>query len=247
MDPGVAWGLTALFLFMAVLYASVGQGGGSGYLAAMALLGVAPENIRQTALTLNVVVAGIGLVKFARAGFFDWRLCLPFVVASVPAAFLGGALSLPSEVFKPTVAVILLWAAGLLIRRPQPRELSPQGKPPHLVALGAGGGIGLISGLIGIGGGIFLAPLLILRRWADPKTTAGLSSAFILVNSLSALVGVVSHSPGFPALLPVWMVVVAAGGWVGADYGAKRLSPQALQKVLAGVLVIASVKLFLAG
>jgi uncharacterized membrane protein YfcA len=247
MDPGVAWGLTALFLLMAVLYASVGQGGGSGYLAAMALLGVAPADIRQTALTLNVVVAGIGLVKFARAGFFDWRLCVPFVVASVPAAFLGGALSLPPEVFKPTVAVILLWAAGLLIWRPPPRGEKPRGRPPHLIALGAGGGIGLVSGLIGIGGGIFLAPLLILRRWADPKTTAGLSSAFILVNSLSALVGVFSHSPRFPPLLPLWIAVVAVGGWVGADFGAKRMSPKTLQKVLAGVLVIASLKLFLAG
>ena len=247
MDPGVAWGLTALFFLMAVLYASVGQGGGSGYLAAMALLGVAPEDIRQTALTLNVVVAGIGLVKFARAGFFDWRLCLPFVVASVPAAFLGGALSLPSEVFKPTVAVILLWAAGLLIWRPPAPGEKPSGSPPHLVALGAGGGIGLVSGLIGIGGGIFLAPLLILRRWADPKTTAGLSSAFILVNSLAALAGVFSHSPGFPPLLPIWMAVVAMGGWVGADFGAKRMSAKTLQKVLAGVLVVASLKLFLAG
>jgi uncharacterized membrane protein YfcA len=105
----------------------------------------------------------------------------------------------------------------------------------------------MVSGLIGIGGGIFLAPLLILRRWADPKTTAGLSSAFILVNSLSALVGVFSHSPRFPPLLPLWIAVVAVGGWVGADFGAKRMSPKTLQKVLAGVLVIASLKLFLAG
>ena len=247
MDPQVAWGLTAFFLLMAVLYSSVGQGGGSGYLAAMALLGVAPENIRQTALTLNVVVAGIGLVKFARAGFFDGRLCLPFVLTSVPAAFLGGALSLPSEIFKPVVAVILLWAAVLLIWRPPPTAAAPAVKPPALAALGAGGGIGLLSGLIGIGGGIFLAPLLILRGWANPKTTAAVSSAFILVNSLAALGGVVSHTRTFPSLLPVWMGVVALGGWIGADFGANRLSPGALQKVLAGVLVLASLKIFLAG
>ena len=172
MEPQIAWGLTALFLLMAVLYSSVGQGGGSGYLAAMALLGVAPENIRQTALALNVVVAGIGLVKFARAGFFDGRLCFPFVVASVPAAFLGGALSLPSAIFKPTVALILLWAAGLLLLRPSTPGEGPRGKPPLLLALGSGGGIGLLSGLIGIGGGIFLAPLLILRGWADPPAPA---------------------------------------------------------------------------
>jgi uncharacterized membrane protein YfcA len=247
MDPQVAWSLTALFLIMAVLYSSVGQGGGSGYLAAMALLGVAPENIRQTALTLNVVVAGIGLVKFARAGFFDWRLCLPFILASVPAAFLGGVLSLPAEVFKPVVAVILLWAAALLLWRPPPPMAQPVKTPPLLASLGAGGAIGVLSGLIGIGGGIFLAPLLILKGWANPKITAALSSAFILANSLAALVGVLSHSRVFPVLLPVWMGVVALGGLIGADVGAKRLSPGTLQKLLAGVLVLASLKIFLAG
>jgi uncharacterized membrane protein YfcA len=247
MDPQVAWGLTALFLIMAVLYSSVGQGGGSGYLAAMALVGVAPENIRQTALTLNVVVAGIGLVKFARAGFFDGRLCLPFVLASVPAAFLGGALSLPSGIFKPVVAVTLLWAAALLLWRPPPPAGSLGKRPPLPASLGVGAGIGLLSGLIGIGGGIFLAPLLILRGWANPKTTAALSSAFILVNSLAALGGVFSHTRAFPSLLPVWMGVVALGGWVGADFGAKRLSPGGLQRLLAGVLILASLKIFLAG
>ncbi len=247
MDPQVAWALTALFLVMAVLYSSVGQGGGSGYLAAMALLGVAPENIRQTALTLNVVVAGIGLVKFARAGFFDGRLCLHFIVASVPAAFVGGVLSLPAEIFKPVVAVILLWAAALLLWRPPPPVREDGKRPPLPASLGAGGAIGVLSGLIGIGGGIFLAPLLILKGWANPKTTAALSSAFILANSLAALMGVLSHSRTFPALLPVWMGVVALGGWIGADVGARRLSPGALQRLLAGILVLASLKIFLAG
>lgn len=245
-EPLASAVLTALFLLMALLYSSVGQGGGSGYLAAMALMGVAPDNIRQTALTLNVIVAAIGLVKFARAGFFDGRLCLPFVLASVPMAFLGGMLSLPSEIFKPVVAVILLWAAALLLKRP-PAPDAPRGRPPLPVSLGAGGAIGLLSGLIGIGGGIFLAPLLILKGWADPKSTAALSSAFILANSLAALLGVVSHSRAFPPLLPLWVLIVALGGWVGASFGAKRLSPEALQKLLAGVLVLASFKIFLAG
>jgi uncharacterized membrane protein YfcA len=247
MESQVAWGLTGLFFLMAVLYSSVGQGGGSGYLAAMALLGVAPENIRQTALALNIVVAGIGLAKFAKAGFFDGRLCLPFVVASVPAAFLGGALSLPAGIFKPIVAVILLWAAALLLWRPPPPALVSPNRPPLPASLGAGAGIGVLSGLIGIGGGIFLAPLLLLKGWASPKATAALSSAFILVNSLAALAGVLSHSRALPTLLPLWLAVVAVGGWIGADFGAKRMSPKALQRLLAGVLVLASLKIFLAG
>jgi uncharacterized membrane protein YfcA len=247
MTEPMTWGiLTTLFLIMAVLYSSVGQGGGSGYLAAMALMGMAPDNIRPTALTLNIVVAGIGLWKFSRAGYFDGRLCLPFILASVPLAFLGGVLSLPSEIFKPVVAVILLWAAVLLLWKP-PAPDAVKGKPPLIVSVGAGALIGLVSGLIGIGGGIFLAPLIILKGWSDPKTTAGLSSAFILANSLAALVGVLSHSASFPSLLPAWILVVAIGGWVGAEFGSKKLSPKALQRVLAGVLVVASLKIFLAG
>jgi len=247
-EPVSAGVLTVLFFIMAVLYASVGQGGGSGYLAAMALTGMAPENIRQTALTLNVVVAGIGLFKFYRAGFFQGRLFLPFVLASVPMALLGGALSLPGDIFKPIVGVILLWAALLLLWRPaSAQEEIPRGGPSWVAALAAGGGIGLLSGLIGIGGGIFLAPLLILRRWANPKSTAALSSAFILVNSLAALIGVLSHDRSFPSLLPLWLLVVAVGGWMGAEYGARKLSPRALQELLAGVLILAGLKVLLTG
>ena len=162
-DPSLIGGLTALFFLMAVLYAAVGQGGGSGYLAAMALLGVAPENFRLIALTLNVVVASIGLAKFTRAGFFNGKLLLPFIASSVPLAFVGGYLSLPAEVFNPLVGVALLWAAVLLIWKPPLPDEELKGNPPVWASLLAGGGIGLLSGLIGIGGGIFLAPLLILE------------------------------------------------------------------------------------
>jgi len=168
-------------------------------------------------------------------------------LASVPAAFLGGVLTLPAEVFKPVVAVILLWAAALLLWRPPPPMAQPVKTPPLLASLGAGAAIGVLSGLIGIGGGIFLAPLLILKGWANPKVTAALSSAFILANSLAALGGVLSHSRVFPVLLPLWMGVVALGGLIGADVGAKRLSPGTLQRLLAGILALVSLKIFLAG
>ena len=243
----MAGGLTALFLLMAVLYSAVGQGGGSGYLAAMALLGVSQEDFRLIALTLNVVVASIGLVKFTRAGYFDGKLLLPFILSSVPLAFLGGLLSLPAEVFQPLVGIVLLWAAVLLLWRLPVPEGEEKGAPPLWASLTSGGGIGLLSGLIGIGGGIFLAPLLILRGWAGAKATAALSSGFILVNSLAALVAVFTHSPTLPAFLPVWMVVVALGGWLGAEIGAKRLSPKSLHRLLALVLIIAGARVILAG
>ncbi|TFH66598.1 MAG: sulfite exporter TauE/SafE family protein [Gemmatimonadales bacterium] len=246
-DPGLILGLTCLFLLMAVLYSAVGQGGGSGYLAAMALLGVAPESFRIIALTLNVVVASIGLVKFTRAGHFNGRLLLPFIVTSVPLAFVGGYFSLPAQVFRPLVGLALLWAAALLIWKPPTPEEKVAGEPPLWASLSAGGGIGLLSGLIGIGGGIFLAPFLILKGWASAKTTACLSSAFILVNSLAALVGVAFHAQEVPVFLPVWMGAVALGGWLGAGYGANRLSPRTLHWLLAVVLLVAGARIVLAG
>lgn len=246
-DPGLILGLTCLFLLMAVLYSAVGQGGGSGYLAAMALLGVAPESFRIIALTLNVVVASIGLVKFTRAGYFNGRLLLPFIVTSVPLAFVGGYFSLPAQLFRPLVGFALLWAAALLIWKPPAPEEKVAGEPPLWASLSAGGGIGLLSGLIGIGGGIFLAPFLILKGWASAKTTACLSSAFILVNSLAALVGVAFHAQEVPVFLPVWMGAVALGGWLGAGYGANRLSPRTLHWLLAVVLLVAGARIVLAG
>jgi uncharacterized membrane protein YfcA len=237
----VFW-LTALFFLMAVLYSAVGQGGGSGYLAAMALLGVTPEQFRLIALTLNVVVASIGLAKFAKAGYFRGRLLLPFVLTSVPLAFLGGHLTLPSHVFRPVVGVALLWAAVLLIWKPPRPEEETLNAPPAWASMLVGAGIGLLSGLIGIGGGVFLAPFLILRGWASAKVTACLSSAFILVNSLAALAGVFTHTQQIPAALPIWMVAVAMGGWLGSDLGARRLRPRVLHFLLAAILVIAGAR-----
>jgi uncharacterized membrane protein YfcA len=240
--------LTALFFAMAVLYSLVGQGGGSGYLASMALVGISTENMRFTALSLNVMVTAISLWKFSGAGYFDRKLLAPFVLASVPAAFLGGAMSLPPAVFKPIVGLTLLWAAFLLFRKPTggAGNISRPG-PGFALRMGTGAAIGLLSGLVGIGGGIFLAPVLILTGWADAKVTAALSSAFILVNSVAGLAGVVSHSPSVPSLLMVWLLVVAVGGWVGSHLGAHKLSPKALQWILAVILVLGGAKMILPG
>jgi uncharacterized membrane protein YfcA len=246
-DPALALGLTGLFLLMAILYSAVGQGGGSGYLAAMALLGVAPDRFRIIALTLNVVVSTIGLVKFTRAGHFHGRLLLPFVLASVPLAFVGGYLTLPAQLFRLVVGVALVWAAVLLIWRPPIPEDQVRGTPPLWVSMMVGGAIGLLSGLIGIGGGVFLAPVLILRGWASARTTACVSAAFILANSMAALAGVATHAPDVPSFLPVWMVAVALGGWLGAELGSKRLRPRTMHWILAVILVVAGARIVVSG
>jgi uncharacterized membrane protein YfcA len=246
-DPTLALGLTGLFLLMALLYSSVGLGGGSGYLAAMALLGVAPDRFRIIALTLNVVVSAIGLVKFARAGHFNGRLLFPFVLASVPLAFVGGYFTLPAQLFRLVVGVALIWAAVLLIWKPPKPEGQVKSAPPPWVSMAVGGAIGLLSGLIGIGGGVFLAPFLILRGWASARTTACVSSAFILANSLSALAGVATHAQEVPSFLPVWMVAVAMGGWLGAELGSKRLHPRTMHWILAVILVVAGARIMVSG
>lgn len=234
--------LAVLIFIAAMLYSSVGHAGASGYLAAMALTGVAPGVMKPTALALNVLVATIATMKFRRAGCFSNELFWPFAVASIPFAYLGGALTLPSVVYTRVVGAVLLYAAVRLfatasLQRPSVR------RPPLLVALGLGAAIGLLSGLTGVGGGIFLSPLLLLAGWAEMRETSGVSAAFILVNSAAALLGHSAHVADLPAALPIWAVAAVGGGWIGASYGSRRLATPTLRRVLAFVLVIAGLKM----
>jgi uncharacterized membrane protein YfcA len=224
----------------AVLYASVGHGGGSGYLAVMALFGVAPESMRPAALSLNVLVASIGLVRFYRAGAFSWSHFWPFAVASVPCAFVGGWLALPVHLFRIVVGFVLVFAAYRLFSNP----VSDTSRPvPLLVAVSWGAGIGLLSGLTGVGGGIFLSPLLILMGWTTTKQTCGVSAAFILANSIAGILGLVTKGATFPYQLPYWTVAAVLGGLLGAELGSRRFNSPTLRKMLAVVLVIAGLKL----
>jgi uncharacterized protein len=223
----------------------VGHGGASGYLAAMALFGVAPAVMKPTALVLNIIVAAIATLKFYRSGCFNRSLFWQFALGSIPCAFLGGSIVVPSQIYKPIVGIVLLYAAmrlgfvkgSSLVQ--QPRSL------PIWVAIGLGMIIGLLSGLTGVGGGIFLSPLLLLMGWATMKQAAGVSAAFILVNSIAGLLGYLTRFPSLPSSLWLWSIVVAAGGWIGAEYGSKRIGSQRLQYLLAIVLAIAGVKLIL--
>lgn len=230
-------------LVVAFLYSSVGHAGASGYIAVMALFGVAPAVIKPAALLLNIAVACIGSMQFWRAGYFQWRLFWPFALLSVPCAFLGGYANLPTHFFKMLVGMVLLFSAGRLVIKP-PEESEPH--PPQLpTALGTGAGLGLLAGLTGTGGGIFLTPLMLFRHWARTKNVAAVSAMFILVNSLAGLAGNFSSAKTLPGV--AWPLLAAAvvGGTMGSYLGCRRFSPTLIKRLLAVVLLVAGLKLIL--
>jgi uncharacterized protein len=239
--------LAALILAAATLYSSVGHAGASGYLAAMALVGLAPESMKPTALTLNVLVASIATVSYIRAGHFAWRTFYPFAILSIPAAFIGGAIQLPASIYKPAVGVLLLIAAVELARSARKvavkEDQRRNANVPLLPAVATGGGIGLLAGLTGTGGGIFLSPVLLLTGWAGTRRTSGVSAVFILVNSLAGLAGATASLKALPTGLPVWIVAAAIGGLVGTQLGSRYLPVPVLRYLLAAVLVVAGLKL----
>jgi hypothetical protein len=245
--------VTAAALFaVAVLYSSVGHAGASGYLAVLALAGLSPEAMKPTALVLNLVVASVGAIQFTRAGHFAWRTFWPFALASVPAAYAGGALKLPVGTYKAIVGVVLLLSAARLFwtaRRASPEQdaRADARNPPLAAALPIGAGLGFLSGLTGVGGGIFLSPVLLFLGWAGTKRTAAVSVSFILVNSASGLLGHLASVERVPPDVRLWAPVVLVGGLIGSTLGSRVLPGPAIRVVLAVVLVLAGLKLLGAG
>ena len=236
--------ITSFIFIVAGLYSSVGHGGASGYLAVMALLAVSPAVTRPTALVLNVFVASIAAFKFYRGGHFSWRTFWPFAAASVPFAFIGGRIALPTDVYKGILGSVLILAA---VRLAWNLKESEEAKAPQLfLALVIGAVIGLLSGLVGVGGGIFLTPVLLLMNWSETKTAAGVSALFILVNSISGLAGNYQQAAMLPANVWLWVAAAVAGGIVGSTLGAKRFDSLTLRRVLALVLIFAGAKLIFA-
>ena len=234
--------ILAIFL-VAVLYSSVGHGGGSGYLAVMAFLAVAPEVTRPMALVLNLFVASIGTVQFYRAGNFSWRIFLPFAASSIPMAFIGGMIQLPTNVYKIVLGFVLLAAAvRLAIKLKSDDQVKD---PPILACLLIGAIIGLLSGLVGVGGGIFLTPILLLMHWAETRVAAGVSVLFILVNSAAGLAGNYKQVSVLPPDVWFWIGAAVVGGFIGSTLGSKRFDSITLRRVLAVVLLFAGVKLIL--
>jgi uncharacterized membrane protein YfcA len=237
--------LAAGMLFAAFGYASVGHGGASAYLAAMALAGVAPQEMRPIALVLNVLVSSLASYKFYRAGHFRWRLFWPFAVVSIPLAYVGGAITLPGQAYKILVGVVLLYAAWQLWRSGRAgEEMRPVREPPVHWAMAIGAAMGLLAGLTGVGGGIFLSPLLLMLGWAGTKQTSAVAAPFILVNSIAGLAAV-ARSAALPAYVWILAPAVLIGGWLGAEYGSRRFANPVVRRVLAVVLALAGAKMVL--
>lgn len=232
----------AIFV-VALLYSSVGHAGASGYIAVMTLFSMAPAEIRPAALVLNIIVASIASWQFWRAGHFSWRLFWPFALLAVPLAFVGGSLQLPTQIFNVIVGIVLLFSAARFFM-PDPAEATTQ--PPSIpLALATGAALGLLSGLTGTGGGIFLTPLLLLMRWAKATQAAAVSALFILLNSSAGLLGNISATQQLPTFLVPLCAAVVLGGALGSYAGSRRLPATAIKRLLAVVLVIAGLKLVL--
>ena len=238
--------LAGLFFAAALLYASVGHAGASAYLAAMAVVGMVPAEMRPTAMVLNLFVAAIVVVRFSRADRLPWASLVPLVSGSIPAAFVGGSIELSAGVYRPLVAIVLVAGAWRLATAGASESSERHDHVPPLGGFLAGAGIGLLAGLTGTGGGIFLTPLLVLAAWTGTRAAAGLSGAFIGLNSIAGLGGLaLSGGVVLPAALPLWVVAVVAGGLIGSSLGATRFSIIGLRRVLAVVLVLAAAKLVL--
>jgi hypothetical protein len=236
--------LTLAIAAAAMLYSSVGHGGASAYIALMALFGLAPEEIRPAALVLNIVVAGYAAFAFLRAGRFDWRVFWPFAITAIPAAFLAGRVDVPESIYRPLLAAALAAAALRYLLWPK-LDAEAATRPPHLaVALPAGLALGALAGLTGIGGGVYLSPLLIFARWSDAHRTAGVAACFIVVNSLAGLAGRWSSVAELPPVLPQLVAAALVGALIGASFSVAKLDRPAILRSLGCVLGIAAIALF---
>jgi uncharacterized membrane protein YfcA len=237
-------GLALLIFAIATLYSSVGQAGASGYIAAMGLFGVAPQVMKPSALVLNVLVAGVATFRFCRAGLFSWRVFLPLAIGSVPLAYLGGRATLPDAIYRQVVGAFLLFVAYRVIvvpKREEPSSSARTIRTPLLVLFGAA--VGLLAGLTGIGGGILLTPIFLLMGRRNARESAGISAAFILVNSLAAISGCLARPMEIPGNLGWWVVAAVAGGLIGSELAIKHLAEATLRRLLALILVLTGVKL----
>jgi len=238
--------LFLLILFViAALYASVGHGGASGYLALMALFGFEQYVMKSSALTLNLFVAGVSFYSFYRKGHFKWKVLLPFIIGSIPMAFLGARVNIDAHTYKIILGVFLLIAVSRMFYSPK-GSYTKSKTPVFYLAVIIGAAVGFFSGMIGIGGGIILSPLLLLLHWSDVKETAGISALFIFMNSMAGLAGLYFNANFEPTSnILLWAAVGLAGGFLGGYISNNKISNYQLRYLLASVLFIASLKLLI--
>jgi uncharacterized membrane protein YfcA len=231
-----------LLFVVAFLYASVGHGGASGYLALMAIFAISPTVMKPTALLLNLFVSSTSFIQFYRGGHFKWKTFWPFALASIPLSFLGGMMAIESSIYKKILGALLLIpvARFFFFNNTDPKDFKPANIPLSLLI---GGIIGLLSGMIGIGGGIILSPVLLLLKWTDQKQTAAISAAFIFVNSVAGLGGQLIKGFEFNNHMLGYVAVAFVGGICGAYFGALKFKQTILKNVLACVLALAAYKL----
>jgi len=231
-----------LLFIVAFLYASVGHGGASGYLALMAIFAVSPSIMKPTALLLNLFVSSTSFIQFYRGGHFKWKIFWPFALASIPLSFVGGMMAIESSIYKKILGLLLLIPVirFFFFKNTDPKDFNPTNIP---LSLAVGGTIGLLSGMIGIGGGIILSPVLLLLKWTDQKQTAAISAAFIFVNSVAGLGGQLIKGFEFNGHMVVYVGIAFAGGICGAYFGALKFPQTVLKNVLACVLALAAYKL----
>jgi uncharacterized membrane protein YfcA len=243
MGAGDAALLAPLIFAAAVIYTSVGHAGASGYIAAMVLFGLPPAIMRSTALTLNILVASLATYRWNSIGLVRWKALVPLLVTSVPAAFIGGAIQLPGVWYRLMVGIVLMFAAFKLFF--QPREEAAGGDNaavPWFPGMLTGGLVGLLSGLTGTGGGIFLSPLLLFTGWAGTRQASGITAPFILVNSIAGLTGNLLVLRSLPPELPYFIIAALLGTVVGTKIGVNWASVVLLQRLLAAVLLVAAIK-----
>lgn len=235
-----------LLFVVAFLYSSVGHGGASGYLALMAIFSVAPEVMKPTALLLNLFVSMTSFIQFYRGKHFDWKIFIPFAIASIPMAFLGGLIVIDGHIYKKILGLLLLIPIirFLFFANIKVSEIK---RSNILLSFIIGAAIGFFSGLIGIGGGIILSPVILLLKWADMKKTAGISALFIFVNSVAGLAGQFTKGIHLSTDMYAYVAIAFAGGLFGAYYGSLRFSSNILKYTLAAVLMMASYKLLFTG
>jgi uncharacterized membrane protein YfcA len=247
LQPGIEDIVLLVLLFiMAFLYASVGQAGATGYLAAMGLLGVSPEIMRPSALILNILVASIGTYKYFKVRRFPGKFFLLLAITSIPFAYLGGTVNIPAQVYNIVVGTFLVLVAWRLWQFSASETVGEIRTPSFRILAVVSAALGFMSGVTGIGGGVLLAPMLIFLRWVPVSSVPGISAAYILINSIAGLAGVAFSTSLIGVLdlqLPLWAAAVVVGGYFGAEYGIRNMSARSMRVVLAALLFLAGIKM----